>query len=440
MSPQPRAESTSGPPTQSQRLSLTADRARIAVIKAKILELERENDLLQDRLDSYAYPVLTLPNELVSEIFLHFLPVYPEPPPIIGRSSPNVLGQICRKWREITFQTPALWRAIALSLRNGKRLDQKLRLLELWLKRSGSCLLSIQIDHSLHVSSGTRSLPATLDPFTRALAAHSARWEYFRLYSLTYIFPSITAPLPFLRALTMAPVEPRVNGAPNIDSLVRALHTARLLRDVAVVSWHEHCISLYPWSQLTRFIAREILPHLCVDILTQAPNLTYCDVFVYGSGVTPTARNITLPYLSTLILRGILYMSMSWTFLDVFTFPALRELQVTEPILQDDPIGVLKSLVSRSGCSIQVLYLEIATVPLDEYRMALPAVGTIVKDVLDIHDAWAFPQDEENDSPSEGDSDVDGGSSAGSDTDESGESSMDAANSEDNEDGSHESE
>ncbi|KAJ7707230.1 hypothetical protein B0H16DRAFT_1393315, partial [Mycena metata] len=123
MSPQPRVESINGPPTQSQRLSLAADRARIAVIKAKILELERENDLLQDRLDAYTYPVLNLPNELVSEIFIHFLPVYPDPPPIIGRASPNVLGQVCRKWREITFQTPALWRAIALSLRNGKRLD-----------------------------------------------------------------------------------------------------------------------------------------------------------------------------------------------------------------------------------------------------------------------------------------------------------------------------
>ncbi|KAJ7720927.1 hypothetical protein B0H16DRAFT_1386558, partial [Mycena metata] len=99
--------------TQSQR---TADRTRIAVIKAKILELERllsslneEKDILQDRLDAYTYPVLTLPNEIVSEIFIHFLPVYPKTPPMIGRSSPNVLGQICRRWREIAFGTPALW-------------------------------------------------------------------------------------------------------------------------------------------------------------------------------------------------------------------------------------------------------------------------------------------------------------------------------------------
>ncbi|KAJ7720934.1 hypothetical protein B0H16DRAFT_380717 [Mycena metata] len=412
--------------TQNERNSLAADHARIAVIRAKILELERslsslneESDLLQHRLDSYTYPVLTLPNELVSEIFLHFLPVYPQPPPIIGRSSPNVLGQICRKWREIAFRTPALWRAIAFSLRNGKRLDQKFRLLELWLKRSGSCLLSIHIDLYLYGYSDTGNLPATLDLFTHALAAHSARWEYLRLYSLTHPFPSITAPLAFLRLLLMGPAEPVANGGPNIDSLVQALHTARLLRDVDVVAWDEHCISYYPWSQLTRFTTYAILPHLCVDILTQAHNLTYCDVYIAWKSPSQSPRSVTLPYLSTLILRGRIYEGMSWKFLDLFTLPALRELQVAEAVLQDDPVGLLKSLVSRSGCSIQTLYLQNPKVPLDVYRLALPTTDAIVDDPgdLDIGTFGGFLEDEENDNPSDGGSDVDGGSGTQSDTD-----------------------
>ncbi|KAJ7704514.1 hypothetical protein B0H17DRAFT_1126834 [Mycena rosella] len=88
-----------------------ADRARVERIEAQIQELQhalgalqQEKDLLQDRLGAYTYPVLTLPNEMVSEIFLHFLPTCP---PIISLHSPSLLGRICRKWRDIALSTPA---------------------------------------------------------------------------------------------------------------------------------------------------------------------------------------------------------------------------------------------------------------------------------------------------------------------------------------------
>ncbi|KAJ7471095.1 hypothetical protein FB451DRAFT_1473188 [Mycena latifolia] len=61
-----------------------ADRAHIADIAAQILTLKpslrvlrAEQQRTQERLDSYTYPVLTLPNEIVLEIFIHFVPGYP---------------------------------------------------------------------------------------------------------------------------------------------------------------------------------------------------------------------------------------------------------------------------------------------------------------------------------------------------------------------------
>jgi hypothetical protein len=42
---------------------------------------------------------LTLPNEIVSEIFVHFVPPYPESPAFTGILSPATLSQICRQWR-----------------------------------------------------------------------------------------------------------------------------------------------------------------------------------------------------------------------------------------------------------------------------------------------------------------------------------------------------
>ncbi|KAJ7720774.1 hypothetical protein B0H16DRAFT_380985 [Mycena metata] len=407
MTTQASAESTHRPRTQNA--SLAADRARIAAIEAQILELKRllsslkeESDLLQDRLDAYTYPVFTLPNEIVSEIFIHFLPVYPATPPIIGRSSPSVLGQICRKWRDIALGTPALWRGFTLSLRNGRRLNQKLRLLKVWLQRSGACLLSIDMD----VEDDDRRLGiSVVAPFTREIAAHSARWEYLRLYSPTRPFPFISAPLPFLRSLTVGPMEPVVDGAPNSDSLMQALHAAPLLQNVAVVFWRAHCTSLYPWSQLTAFTAHSILPHLCVDIWARAHNLTYCNMFVYaheeesGDEVTRPSQNVTQQSLSTVILRGDLPDDLPWNFLDILTFPALRKLEIGEFLLQQDPIGLLQSFVSRSRCSLQELYLNASDLDIESYRVALPTVGSIVSGELDPVNPWGVPRDEENRSP-----------------------------------------
>ncbi|KAJ7898614.1 hypothetical protein B0H14DRAFT_2315033, partial [Mycena olivaceomarginata] len=54
------------------------------------------------------YPVLTLPPEITTEIFIRCLPVqwYHLPSP---RDAPLLLLQICSSWRALTLCTPALW-------------------------------------------------------------------------------------------------------------------------------------------------------------------------------------------------------------------------------------------------------------------------------------------------------------------------------------------
>ncbi|KAF8194790.1 hypothetical protein K438DRAFT_1968736 [Mycena galopus ATCC 62051] len=89
-----------------------ADPARITDIDAQIFDIERsilvlriEKDLVQERLDSYTYPVLTLPIEITSKIFSQFLLLYPH------------------EWRGIALAIPALWRAIYLHLTNSSFRD-----------------------------------------------------------------------------------------------------------------------------------------------------------------------------------------------------------------------------------------------------------------------------------------------------------------------------
>ncbi|KAK6977953.1 F-box domain-containing protein, partial [Favolaschia claudopus] len=106
---------------EADRALLAQNEAHIRDIQSLPPDLQRSQSLselheakavIQNRLDAFIYPVLTLPNEVVSEIFIQFLPAYPKPPPLVGTSSPTLLTHICQKWRAIALATPKLWRVI----------------------------------------------------------------------------------------------------------------------------------------------------------------------------------------------------------------------------------------------------------------------------------------------------------------------------------------
>ncbi|KAJ7078228.1 hypothetical protein C8R43DRAFT_354184 [Mycena crocata] len=108
---------------------IAAVNLQIADLKKAISQLKFERIILQNHLDTYAYPVLSLPNEIVSEIFLQTLD---SPSALSGPTSPIFLGHICRQWREIALTMPALWTDIHLSLNtlSDARREKRLRLLE----------------------------------------------------------------------------------------------------------------------------------------------------------------------------------------------------------------------------------------------------------------------------------------------------------------------
>ncbi|KAK7014325.1 hypothetical protein R3P38DRAFT_1449319 [Favolaschia claudopus] len=113
---------------------------RLSTLRADLLEVK-------DRLDSYTYPVLTLPSEITAEIFLQFLSLYRDFPPMSGPHSPIFLTTICRQWREVALTTPMLWRAIRLPrvgpMSDAGRIEAAASAVSLWLRRSRSCPLSI---------------------------------------------------------------------------------------------------------------------------------------------------------------------------------------------------------------------------------------------------------------------------------------------------------
>ncbi|KAJ6488994.1 hypothetical protein C8R45DRAFT_993356 [Mycena sanguinolenta] len=183
---------------------MEADRVRLLRLEAQIMDLEHslsglrgEEAQVRERLDAYKYPVtvLTLPNEVTSEIFIQFLPIYPDIPPLVGLASPTSLMLVCATWREVALATPTLWRAIEFS-DDYIPYDQIRRISDTWIGRSGSCPLSIDI--SLENPDFLHQI------LTKSLAVATKRWEHLEAWIPKASFPKIDIQMPLLRSLHLS--------------------------------------------------------------------------------------------------------------------------------------------------------------------------------------------------------------------------------------------
>ncbi|KAK7014350.1 F-box domain-containing protein [Favolaschia claudopus] len=364
--------------------SMESDRAFVAETEAQILELatqisalERSVSLLRKtqqaaktRLDSYTYPVLTLPLEIISEIFLHYLPPYPTPPPLTGSLSPIRLTHICRQWREMVIATPVFWRAIDLSDRP-IRLKDVASLAALWLGRTGGCSLSIDaIDWK---------------PITSALIPHRSRWEHMRLHRLQD-WPRIfeeSFPTPLLQTLLLLPTSP--TSLPIPREIPLALIDVPCLRTVELSMPGGPYPSL-PWQQLTSLNFRSIFLPDCVHILRQTPSLITLRCYIrYKHEDSPPPSGIALLQLNSLYFSCD-FVHRHESYLNLFIVPALRVLDVSEAVLSTTPIPALQTFITTSSCTLKKLRISEAEGSRKTYEQAFP----------DIPDITVIPGDESN--------------------------------------------
>ncbi|KAJ7092775.1 hypothetical protein B0H15DRAFT_832467 [Mycena belliarum] len=270
----------------SQKSATTAvaeratDRARLVELEARILECERslrlfkmERYQVQSRLAAYTYPVLTLPPEIVSEIFEYFLPTYPTRPAALSSvASPNpmLLCQICRAWRELALATPALWCAFTLRLNTARAVAEKPHYMELALARSGSHPLSLRLECNVVPRHNS---PLPLSPFFHTLAPHRARLEHLSLCGSLESLSALHGPLPLLRTVSLASLYHVQTGG---EPLTAAFRAAPLLRSAALSSYSDIYAGVLPWAQLTALTVDQIPLHGCHAVLARAPHLVHC--------------------------------------------------------------------------------------------------------------------------------------------------------------------
>ncbi|KAK6978003.1 F-box domain-containing protein [Favolaschia claudopus] len=367
---------------------MEADRALIAEQDAKILDLEAQITALQSsiselraakqpvqqRLDSYRYPVLTLPNEIIGEIFLRFLPPYPKPPPPTGILSPTSLTQICRQWRNIALSTPALWRAIdvdsaAITAYQWMQAEYTASLLQLWLERSSPYPLSIRV---------VRFDPSA--PLLSILLSHQARWEHFEAtcYNARVLVNlALDAPMPLLRSFSLHFTCEELG-----DPKRSILQNAPLLRTVSVDDCGVLGVTL-PWSQLTSLNLRCLYPEECMSIFQHALRLVHCTLHLWDGSEAPQGddqsdhaqEDVVLPCLETLIIQP--SSDVDPEFLTRLIMPALLHLSLPEAFLtwpEDDPIPYLKELLAKYGCQLQELQIFDASAAESLYRSAFPSI------------------------------------------------------------------
>ncbi|KAJ7187349.1 hypothetical protein C8R46DRAFT_288122 [Mycena filopes] len=331
--------------------------------------------------DPIPYPVLTLPNEIVSEIFISFLPPYPECPPWTKSLSPSLLTQICGKWREIALSTPELWRASAFHLdippdprlRAARRAQLEPSRCQAWLERSRACPLSLQL-----VSHWYQDHERVSQFLDAVIIPHRARWEHLKL-DFGDAGPLLRlggSPMPLLLHL-------EVNLAYGKPFPVSVFHDAPLLRTV-VLNFHAIAALVLPWAQLTKVVLHHVYPSDCSTVLQQTTNLVHCEIpflcfDVHGHSVEP---DVNLPHLGSLVFGD--ESDTITTYHGTFIVPALRRLHIPERFLGSDCIDSLRGFIAKSGCHLrEVLITGPLKVDRHEYHAAFPSIPSLCFDQVE---------------------------------------------------------
>ncbi|KAJ6600289.1 hypothetical protein DFH09DRAFT_1497708 [Mycena vulgaris] len=132
---------------QRSRLAETLAKlqALVETLNAERESLNAEREELERTIDSFTYPVFTVPVEILSHIFLDCLPAHGRVQPS-PRAVPLVLAQTCPRWRDIAHSLPKLWSSVDLTFaRANSPYAGTSALLGTWLRRTKGHPLSITL-------------------------------------------------------------------------------------------------------------------------------------------------------------------------------------------------------------------------------------------------------------------------------------------------------
>ncbi|KAJ7155173.1 hypothetical protein C8R46DRAFT_1005310 [Mycena filopes] len=317
--------------------SHTVQRENVARIHFEIAKCERELAALKEELvaaeeslDRIIYPVLTLPNEITSKIFVVCLPSHGRVRPC-PQTAPLVLAQVCGHWRDVALSTSELWCSVDLDSRS----PGSSRVLEAWLSRAKRCPLSLTFRDGIGRQNSL---------LIRSLADQIARLEL-------NITPAGLRSLQPLRSLprlrSLAIIQP-IDVTQELVKIAPALTELRLLA-------HCHILPQFFTSSITTLEIAFILSgqELCM-ILNKLHVLADLKCTVDDWDVDETdGLPVILPHLRSLHLDSSLLLIPMDVLADL-TLPNLRILKPTGAMLP----SILRKFIERSTCTLSELYID----------------------------------------------------------------------------------
>ncbi|KAJ7644504.1 hypothetical protein FB45DRAFT_1021268 [Roridomyces roridus] len=321
-------------------------RARLAAIQGAIVFHEEQLGLLRTQRESTerhlaaiaVYPVLTLPNEITSQIFMQW--IYTD-----DKSNPMLLTWVCKLWREVAISTPQLWVHL-------KNLPRDHDIIEKWLSRAGSLPLNLDLDLR-HIDYPDSHLYETL-------LRHSSQLETLTL-ALDSDSEAVTlppGPFPHLTKLSISGIDPMDQGIHRPIVVQTTSLAAPQLRELILEYRAElpgNALQVYlPCMQLTSLELKANAAE-CLKFLVHTPNLERFTVHCEG-GHFPNLGTWTLVTLPRLLSIHCAELTTS-TLLEYFTLPALEELSIWLAPFNGWK-EVVQNLIARSGCSIRKLDLS----------------------------------------------------------------------------------
>ncbi|KAJ6511191.1 hypothetical protein C8R45DRAFT_1162795 [Mycena sanguinolenta] len=336
--------------------SLASERAHIAELDSQILPmqhslvaLKNERKSVQARLDAYRYPILTVPNEIVSQFFVHTLP---------PTNMPTMAGYRA---------TP---REFRLALKRGAEV------FETWVARSGSCPLAIQLKDA---RSSTAS-EVDLNRFAEIIVRHLSHIEHLELsisdkVDLSQLASlSAASSIPLLRTLKL--------GSWSAQDSVPIAHflNAPLLRSVHITRSPSPSKLLLPWSQLPNLVLEGVSAPNIAMILRQTVNLVHLSLRIASPLDFPSDSVEPLTRLESLEIDSISSFSC-------LSLPALRTLKITCFTVED--LSRLDNDFSRWGCNLETLHVTAqcdsdpsGTSTREKCRERFPYIPTVLVDIL----------------------------------------------------------
>ncbi|KAJ7181511.1 hypothetical protein C8R43DRAFT_969402 [Mycena crocata] len=286
----------------------------VAVHPAEIIE---ELQAIQPHQSPHiVYPILTLPSEITSEIFIRCLPsgLKEESKNPHPRLAPLLLLTICRTWRDIALSTPTLWAVLRLYIETDSTLGSYVdEVFENWLRRSGDVPLSLTL-HGWCASFPTiigryatrlRCLDVKMYTGDFSHLPDTTAFPLLERFSFEYgrAIRSVGPPVPQnclpMRALQQAPQLREVNFPCSVDSFF-------------LYSDHFAFKGCVPWGQLTSINCMKLSTKEFLLVLRWAPLLVQCTIsrnrrlesLTLHPCCTYFLEFVTLPALQSLCLRG----------------------------------------------------------------------------------------------------------------------------------------